>query len=59
MAVIHQNQTDEALLEEAKERIMSGQSILLSEAYRHIAEALAEEYDYPLVPIETSGTDRL
>lgn len=59
MAVIHQNQTDEVLLEEAKERIVSGQSLLLSEAYRHIAEALAEEYDCPLVPIETSGTDRL
>lgn len=59
MAVIHQNQTDEVLLEEAKERIVSGQSILLSEAYRHIAEALAEESDCPLVPIDTSGTDRL
>ncbi|UXO86480.1 lysophospholipid acyltransferase family protein [Bacillus safensis] len=59
MAVIHQNQTDEVLLEEAKERIMSGQSILLSEAYRHIAEALAEESACPLVPIDTSGTDLL
>ncbi|MED1747811.1 lysophospholipid acyltransferase family protein [Bacillus zhangzhouensis] len=59
MAVIRHNQSDEGLLEEAKERVMSGQSVLLSEKYRAIAEALAEECDCPLVPIETSGTDRL
>ncbi|MGX9292939.1 lysophospholipid acyltransferase family protein [Bacillus sp. A015] len=59
MAVIRHNQSDEGLLEEAKERVMSGQSVLLSEKYRAIAEALAEECDRPLVPIETSGTDRL
>ncbi|PRO42524.1 lysophospholipid acyltransferase family protein [Bacillus sp. LLTC93] len=59
MAVIRHNQSDELLLEEAKERIVSGQSVLLSEKYRAIAEALAEECDRPLVPIETSGTDRL
>jgi len=59
MAVIRQNQPDEVLLEEAKQRIMSGQSVLLAESYCHMAEALAEEYDCPLVPIETSGTDRL
>ncbi|MGM0814620.1 MAG: lysophospholipid acyltransferase family protein [Bacillota bacterium] len=59
MAVIRHNQSDEGLLEEAKERVMSGQSVLLSEKYRAIAEVLAEECDCPLVPIETSGTDRL
>lgn len=59
MAVIHQNQSDDALLEEAKERIISGQSILLPEKYRPIAEALAEECGCPIVPIETSGTERL
>ncbi|MGM0755311.1 MAG: lysophospholipid acyltransferase family protein [Bacillota bacterium] len=59
MAVIRHNQSDEGLLEEAKERVMSGQSVLLSEKYRAIAEALAEECNCPLVPIETSGTDRL
>ncbi|MFS3913733.1 lysophospholipid acyltransferase family protein [Bacillus australimaris] len=59
MAVIRQNQPDEVLLEEAKQRIVSGQSVLLAEAYCHFAEALAEEYNCPLVPIETSGTDRL
>ncbi len=59
MAVIPQNQTDERLLEEAKERIMSGQSVLLSEKYRVLSEAVAEEFDCPLVPIETSGTDHL
>ncbi|MBD3858566.1 1-acyl-sn-glycerol-3-phosphate acyltransferase [Bacillus sp. 28A-2] len=59
MAVIRQNQSDEELLEEAKERIMSGQSVLLSEKNRAIAETLAEDFDRPLVPVETSGTDRL
>ncbi|MFP3417911.1 1-acyl-sn-glycerol-3-phosphate acyltransferase [Bacillus sp. SIMBA_154] len=59
MAVIRHNQSDEGLLEEAKERVMSGQSVLLSEKYRAIAEALAEECNCPLVTIETSGTDRL
>ncbi|PCK21136.1 1-acyl-sn-glycerol-3-phosphate acyltransferase [Bacillus pumilus] len=60
MAVIHQNQTDERLLEEAKERLMSGQSVLLTEKYRVLlSESLAEEFDCPLVPIETSGTDHL
>ncbi|MEK3971382.1 1-acyl-sn-glycerol-3-phosphate acyltransferase [Bacillus sp. FSL W8-1143] len=59
MAVIHQNQSDDALLEEVKERILSGQSVLLSESYRYMAEALAEDCDCLLVPVETSGTDRL
>ena len=59
MAVINQHQTDEQLLEEAKERIMSGQSLLLSKKYSAIAASLAEEFKCPIVPIETNGTERL
>ncbi|MGW6167643.1 lysophospholipid acyltransferase family protein, partial [Bacillus altitudinis] len=59
MAVIKQNQSDEALLEEARERVLSGQSLLLSEQYRVMAETLAEECNCSLVPVETSGTERL
>ncbi|VWA42322.1 lysophospholipid acyltransferase family protein [Bacillus altitudinis] len=59
MAVIKQNESDEALLEEARERVLSGQSLLLSEQYRVMAETLADECNCSLVPVETSGTDRL
>ncbi|MDM5298449.1 1-acyl-sn-glycerol-3-phosphate acyltransferase [Bacillus pumilus] len=59
MAVIDQHQPDAQLLEEAKERIMSGQSVLLSEKDTTLAEALAEEFVCPIIPIETSGTERL
>ncbi|WP_353855487.1 1-acyl-sn-glycerol-3-phosphate acyltransferase [Bacillus sp. Bos-x628] len=59
MAVINQHQTDEQILEEAKERLMAGQSLLLSETYSAFAATLAEELACPLVPIETSGTERL
>ncbi|MFS0656730.1 lysophospholipid acyltransferase family protein [Bacillus sp. 179-C3.3 HS] len=59
MAVIHEQQTDEQLLEAAKERMMSGQSLLLSEKDQAIATVLAEACDCPLIPVETIGTDRL
>ncbi|MFB8734937.1 hypothetical protein ACEQPO_16730 [Bacillus sp. SL00103] len=53
MAVIRQNQSDDALLEEAKEKNLIWSEVLLSKQrawQRHLLKI-----DCPVVPIETSG----
>ncbi|MGE6629693.1 lysophospholipid acyltransferase family protein [Bacillus sp. NPDC077027] len=59
MQVIKQNQSDVQLFNEAEERLLSGQSLLLSKEDPICTIALAEKTQCPIVPVRTVGTERL
>ncbi|QTN94093.1 1-acyl-sn-glycerol-3-phosphate acyltransferase [Bacillus sp. LJBV19] len=59
MGVICDGDSQDAVFQEAEVRLQKGQSLILSEDGKINPEELALRFDLPIVPVSTSGTDRL
>lgn len=59
MGVICDGDSRDAVLQEAEVRLQKGQSLILSEDGKINPEELALRFDLPIVPVNTTRTDRL